>query len=314
MIGEFLRYLTTYAPERVRKFGYLKRLIALEFRAKRCADAWSAHQRRCKNFIVKAADLTEKQNLCVVIGSGLLLEVPIGALSERFDRVILVDIFHMPQVRREAKRYFNVKLLTGDVTGVFAAMKEHRPPGPNVPAPPARIPNLKDADLIVSCNCLTQLAGPFTDYFEETRGFSDLDSDKVAYHVMENHAKALANDAAGVAVLITDHERFAMQGDKVVSRTDLLKALRLPPSPTMGHNEEWEWFIAPHPEEHPSHDYVHTMQGRIYKHGGQEPGKDGEAKAEPLPPELEAELIAEKGDPLADVSPTQSLAEKAKPL
>lgn len=35
MIGEFLRYLTTFAPERTRKFGYLKRLIALEFRAKR---------------------------------------------------------------------------------------------------------------------------------------------------------------------------------------------------------------------------------------------------------------------------------------
>ena len=304
MIGEFIRYATTFAPERTRKFGYLKHLIALEFRAKRCADAWASHQRRCRNFIVKGAELCEKQNLAVVVGSGLLLEVPINALSERFDRVILVDIFHMPQVRREAKRFFNVKLLTGDVTGIFAAMKEHRPPGPNSPAPPPRLPNLKDADLIVSCNCLTQLAGPFNDHFEKTRGFSDLDSDKVAYHVMENHAKALANEAGGVAVLITDHERFAMQGDKVVSRTDLLKAYRLPASSVMGHNEEWEWLIAPHPEEHPSHDYVHTVSGRIYKHGTIEPGKEGEGgESVPLPPELEAELNAEKGDPLADATP-----------
>jgi hypothetical protein len=304
MIGEFIRYATTFAPERVRKFGYLQHLIALEFRAKRCADAWAGHQRRSRNFIVKAADLCEKQNLAVIVGSGLLLEVPINTLSERFDRVILVDIFHMPQVRREAKRFFNVKLLTGDVTGVFAAMKEHRPPGPNIPAPPPRLPNLKDADLIVSCNCLTQLAAPFTDYFEKTRGFSDLDSDKVAYHLMENHAKALAQDAGGVAVLITDSERFAMQGDKVVSRTDLLKAYRLPPTPLLTYNEEWDWVIAPHPEEHPSHDYVHTVSGRIYKHGVFEPGKEGEGgEGVPLPPELEAELVAEKGDSLSDITP-----------
>ncbi len=132
-----------------------------------------------------------------MIGSGLLLEVPLRALSDRFERVILVDTFHMAQVAREAKKLFNVKLLTGDVTGVFKAMKERRPPGPHHPAPPTLIPHLKEADLVVSCNCLTQLAGPFTAYFEETRGFSDLDSDKVAYQIMERHAKAIAEEATG---------------------------------------------------------------------------------------------------------------------
>ena len=146
----------------MRTFGYLKRLIALEFRAKRCEAAWAEHQRNCKNFITKAADLCAQQRLCVVIGSGLLLEVPLRALSDRFERVILVDTFHMAQVAREAKKLFNVKLLTGDVTGVFKAMKERRPPGPHHPAPPPLIPHLKEADLVVSCNCLTQLAGPFT--------------------------------------------------------------------------------------------------------------------------------------------------------
>jgi hypothetical protein len=67
----------------------------------------------------------------------------------------LVDIFHMLQVRREAKKYFNVNLLTGNVTSIFIAMKENRPPGPHTPGPPPRISHLKDADLIVSCNCLT---------------------------------------------------------------------------------------------------------------------------------------------------------------
>jgi len=310
MIGEFLRYVTTFAPERVRKFGYLQRLIALEFRAKRCADAWTPHIRECRNFIVKAADLCERQNLVVVVGSGLLLEVPLKALSERFERVELVDIFHMPQVRTEAKKYFNVRLLTGDVTGIFAAINDRRPPGPHVPAPPARIPHLKEADLVVSCNCLTQLAGPFNTHFEEERGFSDLDSDKLAYQVMENHAKAIAEQAAGVGALITDTERFAMQGDKFVSKTDLLKALRLPPSSqaSIVHNEEWDWLIAPHPEEHPSHDYVHTVVGKIYQHGAVE------EEVNPPPAELtmaeQEELAADIGDPLADVNPDRIVPER----
>jgi hypothetical protein len=304
MIGEFLRYLTTYAPERIRKFGYLKRLIALEFRAQRCAKAWASHQQSTRNFIIKAADLCEQQNTAVIIGSGLLLEVPLKALAERFERVYLVDIFHMPQVRREARRHFNVKLLTGDVTGVFQAMKDNRPPGSHTPAPPARIPHLKDADLIVSCNCLTQLAGPFTDHFEKTRGFSDLDSDKVAYQIMEQHAKAIAADATGVGVIITDTDRFALQGDKTVSRTDLLKAYKLPPTPTVIHNEEWDWLAAPHPEEHPTHDYVHSVVGKVYQRGvTEEEKKDGAPESVPLPPELEAELNAERGDGLGDVIP-----------
>ncbi|MGZ5852184.1 MAG: hypothetical protein ACXWJH_06395 [Hyphomicrobium sp.] len=310
MIGEFLRYVTTFAPERVRKFGYLHKLIALEFRAKRCATAWAPHIRACRNFIVKASDLCERQNLVVVVGSGLLLEVPLKALSERFENVELVDIFHTPQVRAEARKYFNVKLLTGDVTGIFAAIKERRPPGPHVPAPPARIPHVKEADLVVSCNCLTQLAGPFNEYFEKERGFSELDADKLAYQVMEQHAKAIAEQTTGVGVLITDIERFAVQGDKTVSKTDLLKALRLPPSgpASIAHNEEWDWLIAPHPEEHPTHDYAHTVTGRIYQHGAVE------EQPKPPPADLsladKEELAADIGDPLADLNPERTVPQR----
>lgn len=306
MIGEFFRYVTTFAPERVRKFGYLKRLIALEFRARRCENVWADHQRNCKNFITKAADLCVEQKIAVVLGSGLLLEVPLRALSERFERVFLVDIFHMPQAVREAKKHFNVKLLTGDVTGVFKAMKERRPPGPHHPAPPPLIPYLKEADLIVSCNCLTQLAGPFNEYFENNRGFSDLDSDKVAYQIMERHAKALADEATGIAVLITDTDRFAMQGDNVVSRTDLLKALKLPPTATIVHNEEWDWLAAPHPEDHPTHDYVHTVVGKVYQHNLSDEEKTKIAAEAGLPSSLDDDAPLpeeETRDPLGDIIP-----------
>ena len=75
-----------------------------------------------------------------MLGSGLLLEVPLNALAEKFERVYLVGIFHMPQARREAKKHINVKLLTGDITGVFQQMKDNRPPGPHTPTGAPRIP------------------------------------------------------------------------------------------------------------------------------------------------------------------------------
>lgn len=80
------------------------------------------------------------------------------------------------------------------------------------------------------------------------RGLSDLDTDKIAYQIMEQHCKAIATEATGIGLIITDTERFVMQDDKIVSRTDLLKALKLPPTPTLVHNEEWDLFFAPHPD------------------------------------------------------------------
>ncbi len=281
MLAELFRYWTTYAPERVRKYGYLRRLIALEFREARCRDVWMTHEETAKALIVKAADLVPQQRTAVIVGSGLLLEVPIQELCDRFERVYLVDIFHMPAIRERAKKYFNVKLLTGDVTGIFHMMKENHFPGPLRPAPAPRIPHMAEADLLVSCNCLTQLAGPFNDMFRETRGYADKDCDMLSAQVMEEHVQAIATKATSVSVLITDVERFAMQGEKVVARTDLLKGVKLPQSSKIMNNEEWDWLIAPAPEEHPAQDMVHVVNGRIYQHQLPEEEKD-KVEGQPL--------------------------------
>ena len=282
MIGELFRYLTTLAPERVRKYGYLKRLIALEFRERRCRGAWGPHLAHTRQFIVKAIDLVPRPRTVVVIGSGLLLDVPLEDLADRFERVYLADMFHMPQVRRKARRFLNVKLLTGDVTGIFGMLKENKAPGPRTPPPAPRIPYLADADMIVSCNCLSQLAGPFNDLFRATRGFADADCDMLSAQVIEKHLAAITQEAVGIGVVITDTERFAMQGDTIVSRTDLLKTVRLPATPRPLFDEEWDWMIAPAPEEHPSQDILHVVSARIYERQVPEETAKPEESGEPV--------------------------------
>lgn len=265
MLAEMWRYWSTFAPERVRKHGYLKRLIALEFRYKRNEDAWADHVLNCRTFIVNAAEKCPKMGTAVVLGSGLLIEIPLRSLAERFERVYLVDMFHMPQVRAEAKNFFNVKLLSGDITGIFAMMKEGEYPGGSVPAPHARIPHLRDADLIVSANCLTQLAPPFCKLLEKERYLTEFDQDRLTLQIQQAHVHAIAEQAKGVGAIITDTEKYVLAGNRTVKRSDLLPGLTFPQTNTHTHNLEWQWIIAPAGEEHETHDIEHTVVTKLYE-------------------------------------------------
>jgi hypothetical protein len=296
MIGEFLRYWTTPAPERVRKYGYLKRLIAIEYRERRCRAAWGPHLARIRQYIINAIDLVPRKRTAVILGSGLLLDVPLEDLSERFETVYLVDIFHMPRVRRTVQGFRNVKLLTGDITGIFRAMKDGKGPTLTVPPPPATLPHVKDADLLVSCNVLTQLAGPFNDMFRTTQGFTDPDCDLLSAQVMTNHLTALMNRTVGVSVLITDTARVAMRNGKTAGRKDLMKTVTLPHSSQAKSDEIWEWLIAPAPEEYKKADVLHLMAARTFQH---QPPEET-AVAQPSVETVE-EIPADDG--LADATP-----------
>jgi hypothetical protein len=265
MLARLFRYWTTFAPERVRKFGYLKSLIELEFRHKRNEHAWADHVLSCRTFIVDVAEKCPKHGTAVVLGSGLLLEVPLRSLAERFDRVYLVDMFHMPQVRSEAKKHFNVKLLYGDITGIFAMMQDGEFPDGTVPLPEPRIPHLKDADLIISANCLTHLAPPFCAYLEKTRYLTEFDQDKLILQIMEAHVNAIAKNATGVGAIITDTERFTLAKDRVLNRKNLIPGLRFPDSASRTQNLEWQWLISPAGNSHPTQDIEHTVITRLYE-------------------------------------------------
>jgi hypothetical protein len=97
--------------------GYIKELIAIEARHRRCRAAWAPHLENCKKLILDAAGGIPHGQV-TVLGSGLLLEVPVEELAVKFEDVALVDIFHMPAVERRVRRLSNVRLVTTDLTGV----------------------------------------------------------------------------------------------------------------------------------------------------------------------------------------------------
>ena len=95
--------------------GYLKELISMEVRQKRCREAWAPHFRECRDLIDKVT----------VLGSGLLLDFSLDLLADTFDKVVLVDILHLPVVQKRVRAFANVELFTNDHTGVAEATWDH---------------------------------------------------------------------------------------------------------------------------------------------------------------------------------------------
>lgn len=145
-------------------------------------------------------------------------------------------------------------------------MAEGEYPGDGVPAPPARIPHLNDADLIISANCLTHLAPPFCEYLAEERYMTEFDQDKLTLQIIDAHVYALAENAKGIAAIITDTERFVLAGNRVVRRKMLLPGFRWPPNASLAQSQEWQWLISPAGNKSDHTDIEHEVVIRLYDH------------------------------------------------
>lgn len=101
----------------------------------------------------------------MVLGSGLLLDVPLAELAARFRYLYLVDMVHLPQVRRLAAAFPGVSLLELDVSGTAAELwalgRRQWPVGRDeldaLFARPAALSALESADWVASVNLFSQL-------------------------------------------------------------------------------------------------------------------------------------------------------------
>jgi hypothetical protein len=149
MIAEALRWLCTPCGRDARRYGYLYEAIALQARSRRCAAAWAPHLTASRSFLLAAA--RGRSGRAVILGSGLLLDVPLAELCAIFDEVILVDLVHLWPVRRLARRFPQVHLLTADVSGALAALAERRLGGT------PQLPLAASVDWVASVNLYSQL-------------------------------------------------------------------------------------------------------------------------------------------------------------
>ncbi|MDH3699825.1 MAG: hypothetical protein OEU46_00810 [Alphaproteobacteria bacterium] len=242
MILELIEYLTTDCPRPARRLGYLKEAVAIHARRRRLGPVWDDHLERSRAVITDAIARCPRRRTALVIGSGLLLDIPLAELAAGFDRVLLADLVHLRAARRTAAHYGNVELVTADVTG-FVGDLEHRVAagwrGDPVPVSDAFL-DVADLDLVVSANVMAQLAIFPAAAMQRRAGLDGDALDTFCRTVVQRHLDYLGRFDAMVC-LITERRReaFDRNGGRLTDQ-DALFGVSLPEG-----GAEWSWTLAP---------------------------------------------------------------------
>jgi hypothetical protein len=254
---DLLHLLTTPAPRAQRRLGYLRDSIWLMSRARRCRRAWAPHLAASRAVMRAAIAGTERRDTAVVLGSGLLLDVPLADLARSFRRVVLVDAVHLRPARRAIRAFSNVETLTADLSGAMALMtgaaRELEPCLPPVCAEPG-------TGLVISANLLSQLPIRPVARLEASRrplgGWTPADGDAFGRRIVEAHLGALAGLKARVCLVTDIDENEEDRQGRIEARHDLLYGVRLGAP-----DEAWTWELAPFGEAARDRRLIHGVAG-----------------------------------------------------
>ncbi|NKD55237.1 MULTISPECIES: hypothetical protein [unclassified Haematospirillum] len=254
MLLEALRHALIRCPPPLKAMGVLYDLLALESRYRRCRAAWEPHLQQARDGMLDLLGSPTGGGCVAVLGSGLLLDIPLDELCRRFDRVVLVDLFHMPAVRRRCASLPGVELVETDLTGVMAHWGAVQS-GQELPVP---VPVLPQADAVISANILSQLSFRLAGHAFATGLWTPDALSRWECALKQAHVDALSRHQGGPAILLTDHTRIlrSVVSGEDLTRSPLLSGVILPEAVCQ---RTWAWTIAPAPEESRRHDVVHQV-------------------------------------------------------
>ncbi|MBU1231040.1 MAG: hypothetical protein KKA55_00650 [Proteobacteria bacterium] len=247
MLAEAIKYAAARLLGQGDPHGHLAQQVALWARHRRRRAAWEPHLSRCRALTLAAAKACppEARRTALVMGSGLLLEVPLEELSALFQRVVLADMAFVPEVRARAARQGNVELRETDLTGCLDRLSGGLPrPLPDALAQlGAGLPGL---DFAYSANLLSQL--PLFALGKAVRL-------EAAAALVRQHLDGLK--ALGVpACLVTDVAERGLRQGLVEYEADLLFGV----DPGLS-GETWTWSMAPDGEAVRGLDVERTVLG-----------------------------------------------------
>lgn len=241
MLSDLIASFTTAISPVHRSLGYLDEMLDMHRRSRVNRQAWQPHLDRTRAFVLSAAARCAKRGRAVILGSGLLLDVPLPELSGMFKEVVLQDVACLPEVRKELRRYRNVSFVEHDVTGLSEKLLQMKQQGgpdlPNV-TPPALTGG---PDLVVSLNLLSQLwVVPRAFIGQHVRRLDSGRVDEWCAEITEAHYAWLRSLACAVC-LVGDFEEVKRDSSGgVISRASTVYGLDLPKP-----QETWTWSIAP---------------------------------------------------------------------
>jgi hypothetical protein len=230
MIAEAIQYLATL-PVTAKPFRpFIRSSVNLWSRAGRCRKAWA------------------QKRTAVVLGSGLLRDVPIEILATEFDTVVLVDLVHLASVDiwLKGKRYRNVRLIARDLSGYDELAAG------DTPEPLGFLRQVPYLDFVVSANLLSQIGrGVSRRLAAESTGKMP---DDVGARLIAAHLDGLGGLPCRTC-LVTDISYAVIdRTGKTHEEADLLLGIAPPTE-----RRNWTWPVAPFGEESRDYQIVHQV-------------------------------------------------------
>lgn len=248
MILEALNYAATWPLTSSGHRPYIRNSVDLWSRAARCARHWREHEENSKAAILAAIENPRQRRTAVVLGSGLLRDVPIIALSRAFDTVVLVDLVHLASVRMwlASKGLKNVQLIERDLSGYDALAAGGEPD------PLGFLRQVPYLDLVVSANLLSQVGIGAKRRLE--REIEERMPPDALPRLIRAHLDGLAGLPAQTCLLTDIAYEVIDRNGHVRERVDLLQGVAVPP-----HQTEWDWPVVPLGEQSRDCRIVHKV-------------------------------------------------------
>ena len=189
------------------KMGYYNYQAGLIVRHLNQEGGWNTHNRKCREFIIRAVDILRPSKI-TVLGSGWLLEFPVAEIAERADKLVLADIVHPPEVINQTAGISNIELLESDLTGGLIEEVWEKTSG-SIFSQRVRsvseicIPgfDLPDPGLVISLNLLTQLEILPVKLLQRKTSLSEESLEQFSIKVQEKHIEFLGRHNS---ILISD--------------------------------------------------------------------------------------------------------------
>jgi hypothetical protein len=225
----------------VRKMKFISDQEGIMNRYLREQQNWEGHLQNTKKFILDSFADQKIKNLAI-LGSGWLLDLPLNELAEKYESILLVDVYHPAQIVKKTESLKNVTLFETDLSGggvqfcwdLRKAKDEHfskyildefKPHKPELPVKP---------DAYVSLNLLNQLDILLVDFLKKKNvRIVDTEIKKFRKTIQQYHLHWITKKPG---CLITDVRELNQDENETTEQklvyADLPKAKR---------SEEWIW-------------------------------------------------------------------------
>lgn len=245
MIRELITYLSARCRPHVRSMGYLYEAIAMRERYGRHQPEWQHHIDNTKAFLLSAAERTSNKDKMIILGSGLLADVPLGELTGLFKDVVLADIVHLPEIKKRIRHYPNARLVEHDAAGISERLFHNAKNGNNeLPLPLPDLPE-KGADLVVSLNMLSQLpVVPHIHALKNMPGLNENDLESWCRLIIETHVSWLGSLDCSTCLISDTAYLRKDRGGEILEQGSTLYGFALPEP-----EKSWVWNLAPLGEE-----------------------------------------------------------------